>query len=100
MSAILVTIATIAVNGRDALEQYVAGTIPLIQAAGGKMICRLQIADTVVGDNNARPDLIAVMKFDSKNAILSFLNSAEYRHQVPHRDRAFARIHSYIAGEI
>lgn len=100
MSAMLVTIARIAANGQDALEQYAAGTIPLIQAAGGKIICRLQVADTVVGDNNARPDLVAVMKFDSQSAILSFLNSAEYRRQVPYRDRAFAAIHSYIAEEI
>lgn len=100
MSAILVTIAKIAANGQDALEQYATGTIPLIQAAGGEIIFRLRPTVTVVGEQSARPDLVAVMRFDSPGAIRSFLTSEEYRRQVPHRDRAFSEIYSYIAEEL
>lgn len=100
MSAILITIAKIAATGQDALEQYAAGTLPLIQAAGGKVVCRSRLTEIVVGASNTRPDLVAVMRFDNPEAILNLLNSKEYRRQVPYRERAFTEIHSYIAEEI
>ena len=100
MTAILITIARVAPRGQDALEQYATGTIPLIQSAGGKVISRLRLSDTVVGDSNSRSDLVAVMQFSSTDAIRSFLNSEGYRRQVPLRDIAFSEVHSYIAEDI
>jgi uncharacterized protein (DUF1330 family) len=76
------------------------GTIPLIHAAGGKVISRLRLSDTVVGDSNNRPDLVAVMRFNSAEAIHDFLNSEGYRRQVPLRDIAFSEVHSYIGADI
>jgi len=100
MTAILITIATVAPGGQDALEQYATGTIPLLHAAGGKVISRLRLSDTVVGDSNSRPDLVAVMRFSSTDAIRVFLNGEGYRHQVPLRDIAFSEVHSYLAEDI
>lgn len=100
MAAILITIARVAPSGQDALEQYATGTIPLINAAGGEVISRLRLTDTVVGDGNSRPDLVAVMRFNNTDAIRSFLNSEGYRRQVPLRDIAFSEVHSYIAENI
>ncbi len=100
MTAILITTATVAPGGQDALEKYATGTIALIHAAGGEVISRLRLLDTVVGDGNRRPDLVAVMRFSSTDAIRVFLNSEEYRRQVPLRDIAFSEVHSYIAEDI
>lgn len=100
MPAILITIANFAPDGRSSLEQYVTGTLPLIQAAGGKVLHRLLLTDTVVGTTPARPDLMAVIRFDNPEAIRLFLQSEAYQRLVPHRNRAFAHIHSYIAEEI
>ena len=100
MTAILITLARVAPGGQDALEQYATGTIPLIHAAGGEVISRLRLTDTVVGDSNRRPDLVAVMRFSSTAAIRGFLNGEEYRRQVPLRDMAFSEVHSYIAEDI
>lgn len=49
MPAHLITIGKIAADGQDALERYAAGTIPLILAAGGEVLCRLQPTETMVG---------------------------------------------------
>jgi uncharacterized protein (DUF1330 family) len=99
MSAVLITIGKIAAGGERALERYAAATIPLISEAGGEVLCRLRPSETVVGEGNDRPDLVAVIRFDSPEAIRAFLNSEEYRRQEPHRDQAFAAIHSYIAED-
>lgn len=100
MSALLITIARTAVGGQDALSRYAAGVMPLIQSAGGHVICRMQPTETVVGRDADRPDLVAVMRFESPDAIRSFLDSNGYRQQVPHRARAFREIHSYIAVDL
>lgn len=100
MSALLITVGKVAADGQDDLEQYAAGTIPLIAAAGGTVICRLRPTETVVGKVDVRPDLVAVIRFDSPDAIRELLGSAAYRRQAAHRNRAFAEIHSYIAVDI
>jgi uncharacterized protein (DUF1330 family) len=100
MSALLITVGKVAADGRGDLEQYAAATIPLIEAAGGTVLCRLRPTETVVGEDGGRPDLVAVIRFDSPDAVRAFLGSAAYRRQVAHRNRAFAEIHSYIAADI
>lgn len=99
MPVFLITIGKIAIGGEGALERYAEGTIPLIRMAGGRVLYRLRPTDTVVGNGNDRPDLVAVIQFNSPEAIRAFLSSEEYRRQEPYRDQAFAAIHSYIAED-
>jgi len=94
MTAVLITIGRVATDGQDALEQYAKGTLPLIQAAGGTVVSRLRVTDTVVGDSSNSPDLVAVIRFEGADTIRHFLNSEEYRRQVPHRDMAFSELRS------
>jgi uncharacterized protein (DUF1330 family) len=56
--------------------------------------------ETVVGDDERRPDLVAVIRFPTAEAIRRFLSSPEYRANQPHRDRAFPEVHSYIAADL
>ena len=100
MSAVLITIGKVAVGGHDALDQNASGVMPLIEAAAGKVICRMRPTDTVVGHDSNRPDLVAAMRFESPDAIRAFLESDGYRRQVPYRDRSFAEIHSYVAIDV
>lgn len=74
--------------------------MPLIQSAGGHAICRMQPTETAVGRDADRPDPIAVIRFERPDAIHRFLDSTGYRLQVPHRTRAFRKVHSYIAVEL
>ena len=89
MSALLITMGKVAADGQDDLQQYAAGTMPLIEAAG-TVICRLRTTETVVGRDSGRPDLVAVIRFDRPDAVRAFIGSAAYRRQIAHRSRAFA----------
>ena len=100
MSALLITIGRFRTGGDDALRQYVAGVVPLIAAAGGEVVSRGAPQETVVGDNGKRPDLVAVMRFPSADAIREFLDSREYRAHVAFRNEAFEDLRSYIALDL
>jgi len=43
------------------------------------------------------PPRIALIRFPDADTIRQFLESAEYRAQVRHRDEVFVELHSYIA---
>jgi|SRR5579864_1586671 len=100
MSALLVTIGHLRDDRGDALEQYAAGTIPLITAAGGEVITRASPIEAVVGGPQNRPDLVAVIRFPSADAVREFLTSGAYRANVAYRNRAFVEVHSYIATDL
>lgn len=100
MSALLITIGRFRAGGDDALDRYVAGVVPLIAAAGGEVVTRGALQETVVGDHDRRPDLVAIMRFPSADAIRAFLDSPEYRAHVGFRHDAFEDLHSYIAADL
>ena len=56
MSALLITVGRFRKDGDEALQQYVAGVVPLIAAAGGELVSRGRPQETVVGDAGKRPD--------------------------------------------
>lgn len=100
MSMLLVTIAHLRPDGAAALERYAAGVMPLIAAAGGEVIGRGRPLETVAGDRDRPPDLVAVIRFPSGDAIRGFLGSAEYQANIPHRHEAFEELRSYIAADL
>jgi len=50
--------------------------------------------------DDRRPDLVAVIRFPTAEAIRGFLASPEYRASLPHSDQAFSEVHSYIAADL
>jgi peroxiredoxin/uncharacterized protein (DUF1330 family) len=100
MSALLITVGRFREDGADALGQYVAGVVPLINAAGGEIVTRGRLRQTVVGEARNQPDLVAVMRFPGAEAIRSFLGSDAYRSHDGVRDRAFEDVRSYIADDL
>jgi uncharacterized protein (DUF1330 family) len=100
MSMLLITIGRLRSDAADALERYAAGVIPVIAAQGGQVMSRGMPQETVVGREEGRPDLVAVIRFPTADAIRHFLSSPEYRDNLPHSDRAFAEVHSYIAADL
>lgn len=100
MSTLLITIGRLRTDGADALERYAAGVIPVITAQGGQVVSRGIPQETVVGGDEGRPDLVAVIRFPTAEAIRRFLSSPEYRANLTHSDRAFSEVHSYIAADL
>ena len=102
MSALLITIGRLRTGGQEALERYAVGVMPIIAAAGAEVISRGRPTETVVADGNEdiHPDLVAIIRFSSANAIRTFLSSAEYQAHVGDRASAFEQLHSYIADDL
>ena len=100
MSALLITIARFRKGGEEALRRYVAGVVPLISAAGGEVVSRGRPQDTVVGDDDGQPDLVAVIRFPDAGAIRGFLESHAYRAHESFRNDAFEDIRSYVAEDL
>lgn len=100
MSMLLITVGRFRENGGAALDRYATAVIPLIDAAGGMVLSRGLPRETVVGPGDHRPDLVAVMRFPSEDAIRRFLDSAAYREQEVHRNAAFSDVRSYIADDL
>ena len=102
MSALLITIGSLRAGGQAALERYAVGVMPIIAAAGGQVISRGRPTETVVtdGHESGRPDLVAIIRFSSANAIRTFLGSTEYQAYVGDRESAFEQLHSYIADDL
>lgn len=100
MSALLITIGRFRPNGAAALERYASAVIPLLAAAGAEVLAGGRPEDTVVGDRGGQPDLVAVMRFPSADAIRRFVASAEYRACVSDRNQAFNDVRSYVAADL
>jgi uncharacterized protein (DUF1330 family) len=100
MHALLISVGRFRPAGRSALERYAAGALRLIAAAGGEVISRGSPEETVVGRDDERPDLIAVIRFPDRRSIRRFLASAEYQDLEKDRSEAFEDIRSYIAADL
>lgn len=100
MTAFLLTVGHLAADGAEALARYAQGVFPLLEAAGGKVAERLRPTEVAVGEDVRPPDLVAVLRFDSADAVRAFLDSAAYRRLERHRDRAFSQVRSYVAESL
>jgi uncharacterized protein (DUF1330 family) len=86
MTMTMITIANFAEDGAEALQAYVKGVLPLLEAAGAK-VQRYGGGETLVGSD--RFDLVAVMEFPSEAAMKQFLSSDAYTAMEPYREKAF-----------
>jgi uncharacterized protein (DUF1330 family) len=100
MANLLITIGKLNPDGKEALGRYATGVIPLIEAAGGTVLARGALSECVVGSPVGQPDLVAVMRFPSAQAIRDFFESEAYRANLAHRNQAFREVRSYIADDL
>lgn len=82
MAAYLIAFATV----KDAakLQQYSAAAGPTIGPAGGSIVARGKVVDTLVG--NLSPDAALILKFDTASAARAWYHSPEYQKLIPVRD--------------
>jgi uncharacterized protein (DUF1330 family) len=98
MPVILTTIGTLNPNGGEALAQYAAVVIPLIEASLGTVLCRGVFREAIVGDDC--PEFIAVMQFPDAARIHEMFGSAAYRAAIPDRRRAFREIRTFVSDAL
>lgn len=97
MSAILVTLGNLSPDGAEALQQYASAVLPLLLREGGQKLLRGGPVETLVGSNP--PDLVFAMRFESAHLIRRILTSEEYLAQIPHRNKAFQSITTFVLAE-
>ena len=79
------------------VQEYLKGVLPLLMAAGGKLVKRLKV-DRVIRGN--RSGMVLVMDFDSADAITAMFESNDYAALVPVRDRGFVEMNILLTNEM
>ncbi len=96
MPITMITVANFAANGGAALDRYVAGTLPLLQQAGAKVV-RYGGTEALLDDSY---DLVAIMEFPHRDALDQFWNSDAYLTMEAYRDEAFSDIRTFICQSL
>jgi len=79
------------------VQEYLKGVLPLLMAAGGKLVKRLKVGSVIHGN---RSGMVLVMDFDSADAITAMFESNDYAALVPVRDRGFAEMNIMLTHEM
>jgi uncharacterized protein (DUF1330 family) len=96
--ATLIVTGTPADGQGEALGRYLQGAQPLLVGAGGALVKRLRVTDTISGTPGTA--LVLVMDFDSSETVNNVFNSDEYLALVPDRDKAFATIEILVTEDV
>jgi len=65
-------------SGKEAYTRYSKNVLPLLTAAGGKVLYMGTVEQTVIGDAENQPDLILLVQYPNVQAFFSMIMSAEY----------------------
>lgn len=77
-------------SGRDAYLRYGAGVQACIGSVGGKARFSGQVTDLMIGEVEELWDMVAIVEYPSRAAMLQMLQSAEYQAITKHRDAGLA----------
>ncbi len=94
---ILIVTATPARDGQQEMGQYLSSVMPLIMAAGGQLMTRCKISETISGD--AGFAMVLVMRFENADAIRNLFASDAYKALIEVRDRGFSKIEILIGDD-
>jgi uncharacterized protein (DUF1330 family) len=86
----LVVTATPAEGQNEAMGRYLQGVGPLLAGAGGTLVKRVRVTDTISG--TAGIGMAMVMDFEDAEAIRGVFASDTYQALIPDRDTAFSGI--------
>ena len=77
-------------SGREAYMRYGAGVQACIASVGGKSRFSGQVTDLMIGAVEDLWDMVAIVEYPSRAAMLRMLQSAEYQAITKHRDAGLA----------
>lgn len=77
-------------SGREAYLRYGAGVQACIGSVGGKSRFSGQVTDLMIGEVEELWDMVAIVEYPSRAAMLQMLQSAEYQAITKHRDAGLA----------
>lgn len=97
MTTLLVTL-TPAEGQSEAMGRYLQGVQPILAGAGGTLVKRLRVADTIVG--TAGTAMALVMDFDNAASITDAFAGDAYQALIPDRDKAFSNLEILITEAV
>jgi uncharacterized protein (DUF1330 family) len=77
-------------SGREAYLRYGAGVQACIASVGGKSRFSGRVTDLMIGEVEDLWDMVAIVEYPSRAAMLQMLQSAEYQAITKHRDAGLA----------
>lgn len=77
-------------SGRDAYLRYGAGVQACIEAVGGKSRFSGFVTDLMIGDVDELWDMVAIVEYPSRAAMLQMVQSPEYQAISKHREAGLA----------
>ena len=93
----LVVTATPNPEAMDSAQAYLQGSMPLLLAAGGKLVKRLNVTEVIHGNPRA---MVLVMDFESDQVIKDLYESDEYTALIPDRVNGFAEMNILVTHEM
>ncbi len=86
----LVVLGKLKSGKEEVFAEYAAAAGPMLIAGGGTPVARMKTIEQLKGQDG--PQMIAMMSFDSAEAVKAVFDSAEYKAIVPKRDAAFEHL--------
>lgn len=83
---------------QQAMQEYIAGVMPLFAELRGQVIKRSQLTDTYFGQEFFT--FLLVMDFPSKQKLLDMFESPAYKALLPLRDKGFSHIDISFATDL
>jgi uncharacterized protein (DUF1330 family) len=81
----------------DSVQQYLKAVMPLFTKAGGKLVKRLKVSDTLNGNPSG---MVLVMDFDSAKSASELFASSDYATLIPMRDKGFKEMNIHLAEQL
>ena len=94
----LVVTATPAEGQNEAMGRYLQGVGPLLAGAGGTLVKRVRVTDTLSG--TADTGVVMVMDFVDAETIRELFASDAYQALIPERDKGFSSIDILITESL
>lgn len=77
-------------SGAESYARYAAAVEPLLRGVGGRVVATTACVETVIGPEDERWDLVALVEYPSRQAFLEMVQSPDYLAAHEHRDAALA----------
>jgi len=92
---ILIIVATINPNEKEALDHYLEQMNILYQQVDAQPIGKYKISESIIGTDN--PNLVVIMEFPNQDALDTVFKSDKYKTLVPYREKAFLKVEAHIS---
>ena len=98
MKAYLVANLIPSAGGSESMQFYASKVGQMLAEAGGKNAKRVKLSEIINGSSLYQ--LMLFMEFESKKAIQTVFESAEYKTLIPYRDKGFDMVNIQIFEDL